>query len=321
VEFRVPIFVNCVTFFAWLSPMGKLQPTTGRLYLAFQPINQVNSAMTLLQRFVIPLLLTFCLGILTPASASASEDVARGKVVGGVPHSAPNWFKESFLEIADDVDEASEAGKHVLLFFELNGCPYCDRMLRESFETDPVSSYIQANFDVIAINIQGDREIAFNEEISVSEKKLGEMLKVYSTPALVFLDENNSTCLPASLASSTSSTISRKLSLNQSGTECCTPPTTLPRATSSLALALAGVRMPRQKVNSSGITNRCNKVIAELTWVMGWKVKYNCLVVGCNFPIGNSPAKAVMQFTKKDAKNATCYTSFLLFMKGFLPCL
>jgi thioredoxin-related protein len=173
--------------------MGKLQSTTGRLYLAFQPITQVNSAMTLLQRFVIPLLLTFCLGILTPASATASEDVARGKVVGGVPHSAPNWFKESFLEIADDVDEASEAGKHVLLFFELNGCPYCDRMLRESFETDPVSSYIQANFDVIAINIQGDREIAFNEEISVSEKKLGEMLKVFSTPALVFLDENNNT--------------------------------------------------------------------------------------------------------------------------------
>jgi thioredoxin-related protein len=159
--------------------------------LAFQLIIQVNSAMTLLQRFVIPLLLTLCLGIPTPASAS--EDVARGKVVGGVQHSVPDWFKESFLEIADDVDEASEAGKHVLLFFELNGCPYCDRMLQESFETDPVSSYIQANFDVIAINIQGDREIAFNEEISVSEKELGEMLKVYSTPALVFLDENNRT--------------------------------------------------------------------------------------------------------------------------------
>ena len=161
----------------------------------FKPITQVNSAMTLLQRFMIPLLFTFCLGILTPASANAnaSDNVARGKVIGGVQHSAPDWFKESFLEIADDVDEANEAGKHVLLFFELNGCPYCDRMLRESFETDPVSSYIQANFDVIAINIQGDREIAFNEEISVSEKKLGEMLKVYSTPALVFLDENNRT--------------------------------------------------------------------------------------------------------------------------------
>ena len=108
-------------------------------------------------------------------------------------HPPPAWFKESFLEIADDVDEASEAGKHVLLFFELNGCPYCDRMLTESFEAEPLSSYIQKNFDVIAINIQGDREIAFNDEVSVTEKQLGEILKVYSTPALLFLNEHNQT--------------------------------------------------------------------------------------------------------------------------------
>jgi thioredoxin-related protein len=108
-------------------------------------------------------------------------------------HGTPDWFKESFLEIADDVDKASEAGKHVLLFFELNGCPYCDRMLRESFEADPLSSYIQANFDAIAINIQGDRDIAFNEELSVTEKELSEILKVTSTPALLFLNQDNKT--------------------------------------------------------------------------------------------------------------------------------
>ena len=33
------------------------------------------------------------------------------------------------------------------------------------------------NFDVIAINIQGDREIAFNEEVSVTNKQLAEILK------------------------------------------------------------------------------------------------------------------------------------------------
>ena len=129
--------------------------------------------------------------LLLSAAANASE--TRGKITGGVLHEPPAWFKESFLEIADDVDEANESGKHVLLFFELNGCPYCDRMLEESFEAEPLTSYIQANFDTIAINIQGDREIAFNEEISVTEKELGEILKVYSTPALLFLDANNKT--------------------------------------------------------------------------------------------------------------------------------
>jgi hypothetical protein len=32
----------------------------------------------------------------------------------------PGWFKDTFLEIAEDVDEASKQGKHVLLFFQLN---------------------------------------------------------------------------------------------------------------------------------------------------------------------------------------------------------
>ena len=141
------------------------------------------------------LLKTLLLLVITTVSSPvfATDNDTRGKITGGVLHPPPAWFKESFLEIADDVDDASDAGKHVLLFFELNGCPYCDRMLSESFETEPLSSYIQQHFDTIAINIQGDREIAFNEEISVTEKELGELLKVYSTPALLFLDQDNKT--------------------------------------------------------------------------------------------------------------------------------
>ncbi len=115
----------------------------------------------------------------------------RGRVTGGVPHEVPSYFKESFLEIADDVDEASEQGKHVLLFFQLNNCPYCDHMLAEAFDAEPLSSYIQQNFDAIAINVRGDRDIAFNEEVSATEKELSEILKVRVTPAILFLDENN----------------------------------------------------------------------------------------------------------------------------------
>jgi len=121
-------------------------------------------------------------------TAMAAE---RGKVTGGVPHEVPGWFKDSFLEIADDVDEATEQGKHVLLFFQLNSCPYCDRMLEEAFAAESMASYVQQHFDAIAINVRGDRDIAFNEEISVPEKELSEKLKVRVTPAILFLDENN----------------------------------------------------------------------------------------------------------------------------------
>ena len=138
--------------------------------------------------FVRSLLAVLACSLCLPVGAAE-----RGELTGGAVHVAPSWFKESFLEIADDVDEATEEGRHVLLFFQLNGCPYCDRMLTESFETAPVSNYIQEHFDSIAINVRGDRDIAFNEEISVTEKELSELLKVRATPAILFLDANNKT--------------------------------------------------------------------------------------------------------------------------------
>lgn len=136
--------------------------------------------------------LAFGLGLplcfLLSLNAVAAE---RGEIIGGVSHVAPAWFKESFLEIQDDVDEATEAGKHVILFFQLNGCPYCDRMLTESFQAEPLTTYIQEHFDTIAINVGGDREIIFNEEVTLIEKDLAELLKVRATPAIVFLNSDN----------------------------------------------------------------------------------------------------------------------------------
>lgn len=133
----------------------------------------------------------FCWVMLGSNSFAAAEKI--GKITGGVMHTAPAWFKESFLEIREDVDEATAENKHVILFFQLNACPYCDRMLSESFEAEPLTSYIQDHFDTIAINIRGDRDIVFNEETSLTEKELSEMLKVRGTPAILFLDSDNKT--------------------------------------------------------------------------------------------------------------------------------
>ena len=131
---------------------------------------------------------------LAPVSAAwgqAAEVPARGKVTVAPQHEAPGWFKESFLEIQEDAAEAGEADKHLMLFFHLNNCPYCDRMLAESFEADPNMSYIQRHFDVIMLNVKGDREVVFNEELTVLEKELAALLEVRGTPAILFLTPAN----------------------------------------------------------------------------------------------------------------------------------
>ncbi|MBI3874070.1 MAG: thioredoxin, partial [Arcobacter sp.] len=54
------------------------------------------------------------------------------KISGGSEHEIPTWFKQSFLDIPEDVNEASKNNKHLMLFVDLDGCPYCTKMLNES---------------------------------------------------------------------------------------------------------------------------------------------------------------------------------------------
>lgn len=127
----------------------------------------------------------------TSAPTLTDSGNAPGKVIGAKVSELPSWFKESFLEIAEDVEEASAGGKHVMLYFHLEGCPYCDKMVEENFKHSPYSDFLQENFDAIEINIKGDREVAFNEEVSLSEKELARHLKVRYTPTIIFLDAEN----------------------------------------------------------------------------------------------------------------------------------
>ena len=109
------------------------------IYSAFStPDHQLSPLIMKQQQKLLKTLLLLVITTVSSPVFPADADT-RGKITGGKLHPPPDWFKDSFLEIADDVDDASEAGKHVLLFFELNGCPYCDRMLSESFETEPLS--------------------------------------------------------------------------------------------------------------------------------------------------------------------------------------
>jgi thioredoxin-related protein len=137
------------------------------------------------------LLLLGLIVILPTQPNYASTEKVSGKITGVVSHPMPNWFKDSFLDFADDVDEATSKGKHVMLFFHLEACPYCTRMLVESFEPELLSKRIQKNFDVIEVNIKGDRLIQFNETLALSEKQLAETLGVQATPAIVFLNKDN----------------------------------------------------------------------------------------------------------------------------------
>lgn len=127
------------------------------------------------------LLLPFFL--ILPLIAVAQEDSG----AAAIPE--PDWFKISFLELEEDVTEATQAGKHVMLYFYQDGCPYCAKLIKENFGREDIASFTQANFDTIALNIWGDRELMDTGGLSTTEKQFAKELGVQFTPTLLILDE------------------------------------------------------------------------------------------------------------------------------------
>lgn len=147
--------------------------------------------MTLFRQLLLAGFLVFSfasLAVLAPSITAAAE---KGKVSGGLAHSYPDWFKDSFLDFKEDASEAAEEGKHTILFMSLNGCPYCARMLSETFVED--RALMEKDFDTIGLNIRGDRMVSRDGENEISEKQLARKMKVRFTPTTVFLDENAKT--------------------------------------------------------------------------------------------------------------------------------
>lgn len=144
-------------------------------------------------RFV--LLVSMLAGAHAAAFAAAEgQGLGEGMVNPGYEEK-PEWFKLSFLDLREDVSEAEDAGKRVLLYFYQDGCPYCTKLLRDNFGQREIAEKTQKHFDVIAINMWGDREVTDMSGNTVAEKKFASDRKVMFTPTLLFLNEQGDVAL------------------------------------------------------------------------------------------------------------------------------
>lgn len=105
------------------------------------------------------------------------------------PIELPPWFKLSFLDIKEDVDEVRQSGKKgLILYFGMERCPYCKALMEDNFGKSDIVSYTQKNFDVVAIDVRGSRSITTLEGEVISEKEFAVRNKANFTPTLLFFD-------------------------------------------------------------------------------------------------------------------------------------
>jgi thioredoxin-related protein len=107
----------------------------------------------------------------------------------------PDWFAETMLDAREEAADAAKQGKRLMLYFWLEGCPYCERMTRQTFRDPAVLERLKRGFVPVAVNVRGDRDLVWTDGATLTEKQLAPTLKVRGTPTMIFLDAKGAIAL------------------------------------------------------------------------------------------------------------------------------
>jgi thioredoxin-related protein len=103
------------------------------------------------------------------------------------PLSFPDWFKLSFLDLREDIREAREAGKQgLMVYFGQKYCAYCKQLLETDLEAEDIRAYTREHFDVIGLDIHGDRMVTDMNGVELAESALAVRDKTNFTPSIIF---------------------------------------------------------------------------------------------------------------------------------------
>ena len=134
-------------------------------------------------------------GSLFLLAGNALAEDKEGKFYGAAETEYPSWFKDSFLDLRDDLAEADKAGRRLVILFVQNGCPYCHALVERNLAQQDIEQTMRKNFDVVLINMWGDREVHGLDGNKTMEKELAAALKVQFTPTLLFFNEKGEVVL------------------------------------------------------------------------------------------------------------------------------
>ncbi len=141
------------------------------------------------------ILFALCAFLVLPIVHAETENKLDEGLVNPGYVEKPEWFKNSFLDLREDLDEAAADGKRLLFYFYQDGCPYCEKLINTNFAQRDIVEATKKSFDVIAINMWGDRLVIDQQGEELTEKAFSVRNRIQFTPTLLFLDENGNEAL------------------------------------------------------------------------------------------------------------------------------
>jgi thioredoxin-related protein len=104
----------------------------------------------------------------------------------------PAWFKESFLDLRDDLADALKAGKQgIMLFIGTRRCSYCKVFLDRVLGDTAIRQRVQSNYDVIGFEVFSDLEMFDVDGQAYRVNEFVTKMKATYTPTLIFYGKGN----------------------------------------------------------------------------------------------------------------------------------
>lgn len=99
------------------------------------------------------------------------------------------FFVQSFLDLAEDLEVAAQAGKRFAVMWELKGCPYCKETHFVNFADPEIRAFVSENFDILQLNLVGAREVTDFDGEAMEERALARKWGIRFTPTTIFFPE------------------------------------------------------------------------------------------------------------------------------------
>jgi thioredoxin-related protein len=103
---------------------------------------------------------------------------------------ATHFFNENFGNFQEELATAKSQGKKgVMIFFEMDECPFCHRMKTTVLNRADVQDYFRQNFLLFSVDTEGDIEVTDFAGNPTTQKELAfKQFRVRATPVIAFFD-------------------------------------------------------------------------------------------------------------------------------------
>jgi thioredoxin-related protein len=102
------------------------------------------------------------------------------------------FFHESWGDLPEEISKVREENKSgILVFFEMDECPFCHYMKMNVLNQPEVQEYFRKHFIVISVDVEGDVEMVNFKGKTVRQKDFAfKENRVRATPVIAFFDLN-----------------------------------------------------------------------------------------------------------------------------------